>query len=97
MRNSKEIKINVGTILTYKGIILGSGSIISMTERLDGYDTVVVNESVDKIDELIFTLWMQKNDSSRLNPSCQPRPLKSNDNLKKLTRLQKKSSAIQQL
>jgi hypothetical protein len=56
MRNSQKIKVNVTKILNYKNITLGSGSIMSLSERIEGSETVVVNESVDKIEELIFKL-----------------------------------------
>jgi hypothetical protein len=60
MRNSKEIKIDVRKIVTYKSIILGSGSLISLAERLDGCDTVLVDESTNEINELISKLEIQK-------------------------------------
>jgi hypothetical protein len=56
MRNSQKIKVNVTKILNYKSIILGSGSIMSLSERIEGSETVVVDESADEIDELIFKL-----------------------------------------
>ena len=59
MRNSTKININVSKILNYKSIILGSGSIMSLSERLDGCEIVVVDETMDEINELIFKLGTQ--------------------------------------
>lgn len=56
MRNSKQIKIDARKILTFKTIMLGMGTIMSLSEKLDGSDTVVVNESTDQIEALIFKL-----------------------------------------
>jgi hypothetical protein len=69
MRNSREIIIDVRKILTWKSIILGSGSIIYLTERLDGGDTLLVDESIDEISASIFKLRMQKQDNLRPNVS----------------------------
>jgi hypothetical protein len=60
MRNSRQIKIDARKILTYKTIILGSGSIMSLTEKLDGSNTVLVNESTDQIEALLFNLNSMK-------------------------------------
>ena len=57
MRNSQKIKVNVHKILNYKGIPLGSGSIMSLSEKIEGSETVMVDESVDEIDELIFIVY----------------------------------------
>ena len=60
MRNSQKIKVNVSKILSYKHIVLGCGSILSLSERIDGSKTVLVDESVYEIDELISKVGTQK-------------------------------------
>ena len=56
MRDAMKIEIDVKKIFAYKAIILGSGSIMFLTEHLEGCDFVIVDESVAQIDELIVNI-----------------------------------------
>ena len=60
LRNSRQIKIDPRKILTYKTIIFGAGSIMSLTEKLDGSNTVLVNESTDQIEALLLNINYMK-------------------------------------
>jgi hypothetical protein len=53
MRDSRKLEINISKIASYKPIALGCGSVISLIERLNGFDFVIVDESVAEIDSLI--------------------------------------------
>src|SRR5688572_33151164 len=53
MRDSRKLEININKIASYKAIPLGWGSIISLVERLNGFDFLIVDESVAEIDSLI--------------------------------------------
>lgn len=60
MRNSRKIEIGVKQIAAYKTVILGFGSIMSLTEQIEGCDFVIVDESVAHIDDLIINIIADK-------------------------------------
>lgn len=69
MQNSRKIEINVKQIAAYKAVILGYGSIMSLTEQIDGCEFVIVDESVAQINDLIINIIGRQNDNSIQNVS----------------------------